>query len=110
MTSEPVPWALSRFIQLTADDEAFLSANAGAVLSQFEKVSSDLSECPPVLSPASWFVLVMGPCSQYRVVVLTVGSCYLCQDRLSPFYFPSLPPLHLLVAFPFAKICLPAFG
>nr|XP_040143841.1 protein LZIC isoform X4 [Ictidomys tridecemlineatus] len=28
--------------KLTADDEAFLSANAGAILSQFEKVSTDL--------------------------------------------------------------------
>ncbi|XP_026966060.1 protein LZIC isoform X2 [Orcinus orca] len=30
--------------KLTADDEAFLSANAGAILSQFEKVSTDLGE------------------------------------------------------------------
>ncbi|KAG8505597.1 Protein LZIC [Galemys pyrenaicus] len=38
--------ALSCFVQLTVDDEAFLSTNAGALLSQFEKVSTDLGECP----------------------------------------------------------------
>ncbi|KFO31582.1 Protein LZIC [Fukomys damarensis] len=39
--------------KLTADDEAFLSANAGAVLSQFEKVSSDLGSGDKVLALAS---------------------------------------------------------
>ncbi|XP_063091546.1 protein LZIC isoform X1 [Cavia porcellus] len=39
--------------KLTADDEAFLSANAGAVLSQFEKVSSDLSSGDKVFALAS---------------------------------------------------------
>ncbi|KAK1340522.1 hypothetical protein QTO34_019092 [Cnephaeus nilssonii] len=34
----------TRLAELTADDEAFLSANAGAILSQFEKVSTDLGE------------------------------------------------------------------
>lgn len=31
-------------VQLTPDDETFLSANAGAALSQFERVSSNLGK------------------------------------------------------------------
>ncbi|XP_045855269.1 protein LZIC isoform X2 [Meles meles] len=42
--------------KLTADDEAFLSANAGAVLSQFEKVSTDLGSGDKVLALASFEV------------------------------------------------------
>ncbi|MBZ3873858.1 Protein LZIC [Sciurus carolinensis] len=41
----------TRLAELTADDEAFLSANAGAILSQFEKVSTDLGECTHVSVP-----------------------------------------------------------
>uniref|UniRef100_A0A2I2ZFM3 Protein LZIC n=2 Tax=Gorilla gorilla gorilla TaxID=9595 RepID=A0A2I2ZFM3_GORGO len=36
--------------KLTADDEAFLSANAGAILSQFEKVSTDLGLPPSYMN------------------------------------------------------------
>ncbi|XP_059960790.1 protein LZIC-like [Mesoplodon densirostris] len=42
--------------KLTADDEAFLSANAGAILSQFEKVSTDLGSGDKVLALASFEV------------------------------------------------------
>ncbi|XP_027699775.1 protein LZIC isoform X2 [Vombatus ursinus] len=42
--------------KLTADDEAFLSTNAGAALSQFEKVSSDLGSGDKVLALASFEV------------------------------------------------------
>nr|XP_045005010.1 protein LZIC [Jaculus jaculus] len=42
--------------ELTADDEAFLSANAGALLSQFEKVSTDLGSGDKVLALASFEV------------------------------------------------------
>uniref|UniRef100_A0A8C9I2Q7 Leucine zipper and CTNNBIP1 domain containing n=1 Tax=Piliocolobus tephrosceles TaxID=591936 RepID=A0A8C9I2Q7_9PRIM len=41
---------------LTADDEAFLSANAGAILSQFEKVSTDLGSGDKILALASFEV------------------------------------------------------
>nr|XP_024647849.1 protein LZIC isoform X1 [Macaca nemestrina] len=40
--------------KLTADDEAFLSANAGAILSQFEKVSTDLGSGDKILALASF--------------------------------------------------------
>ncbi|XDA81662.1 hypothetical protein R6Z07F_011593 [Ovis aries] len=36
--------------KLTADDENFLSANAGAILSQFEKVSTDLGLLPSCMN------------------------------------------------------------
>ncbi|XP_024647849.2 protein LZIC isoform X3 [Macaca nemestrina] len=42
--------------KLTADDEAFLSANAGAILSQFEKVSTDLGSGDKILALASFEV------------------------------------------------------
>nr|XP_019831498.1 PREDICTED: protein LZIC [Bos indicus] len=42
--------------KLTADDENFLSANAGAILSQFEKVSTDLGSGDKVLALASFEV------------------------------------------------------
>lgn len=42
--------------KLTADDEAFLAANAGAVLSQFERVSTDLGSGDKVLALASFEV------------------------------------------------------
>ncbi|XP_049733838.1 protein LZIC isoform X2 [Elephas maximus indicus] len=42
--------------KLTADDEAFLSANAGAILSQFEKVATDLGSGDKVLALASFEV------------------------------------------------------
>uniref|UniRef100_A0A8D1S3A0 Protein LZIC n=1 Tax=Sus scrofa TaxID=9823 RepID=A0A8D1S3A0_PIG len=42
--------------KLTADDEAFLAANAGAILSQFEKVSTDLGSGDKVLALASFEV------------------------------------------------------
>uniref|UniRef100_A0A8I3XBG9 Protein LZIC n=1 Tax=Callithrix jacchus TaxID=9483 RepID=A0A8I3XBG9_CALJA len=42
--------------KLTADDEAFLSANAGAILSQFEKVSTDLGECPHISESWSYAI------------------------------------------------------
>ncbi|KAB1269000.1 Protein LZIC [Camelus dromedarius] len=42
--------------KLTADDEAFLSANAGAILSQFEKVPTDLGSGDKVLALASFEV------------------------------------------------------
>ncbi|XP_022454516.1 protein LZIC isoform X4 [Sagmatias obliquidens] len=46
----------TRLAELTADDEAFLSANAGAILSQFEKVSTDLGSGDKVLALASFEV------------------------------------------------------
>uniref|UniRef100_A0A5F8HH43 Protein LZIC n=2 Tax=Monodelphis domestica TaxID=13616 RepID=A0A5F8HH43_MONDO len=42
--------------KLTSDDEAFLSTNAGAALSQFEKVSTDLGSGDKVLALASFEV------------------------------------------------------
>lgn len=42
--------------KLTDDDEAFLSANAGAVLSQFEKVSTELGSGDKVLALAGFEV------------------------------------------------------
>nr|XP_009669756.1 PREDICTED: protein LZIC isoform X2 [Struthio camelus australis] len=42
--------------KLTADDETFLSANAGAALSQFERVSSDLGSGDKVFALASFEV------------------------------------------------------
>ncbi|XP_036316702.1 protein LZIC isoform X2 [Pipistrellus kuhlii] len=42
--------------KLTAEDEAFLSANAGAILSQFERVSTDLGSGDKVLALASFEV------------------------------------------------------
>ncbi|XP_023071066.1 protein LZIC [Piliocolobus tephrosceles] len=46
----------TRLAELTADDEAFLSANAGAILSQFEKVSTDLGSGDKILALASFEV------------------------------------------------------
>ncbi|XP_074465542.1 protein LZIC isoform X2 [Larus michahellis] len=42
--------------KLTADDEMFLSANAGTVLSQFERVSTDLGSGDKVFALASFEV------------------------------------------------------
>lgn len=42
--------------KLTVEDEAFLSANAGALLSQFERVSADLGSGDKVLALASFEV------------------------------------------------------
>lgn len=37
-------WYLNTLLQLTAEDEAFLAANASATLSQFEKVTANLGK------------------------------------------------------------------
>ncbi|MXQ81853.1 hypothetical protein E5288_WYG004879 [Bos mutus] len=57
--------------KLTADDENFLSANAGAILSQFEKVSTDL-ECHPPPTPSS----TVSPSSALDVSQIWAASSY----------------------------------
>ncbi|KAL6081987.1 hypothetical protein STEG23_002241, partial [Scotinomys teguina] len=58
--------------KLTEDDEAFLSANAGAALSQFEKVSTDLGlALVPVRHPAAPFSCLT---SAFHVLLIRFSS------------------------------------